>query len=314
MTASPDLHPEDLIERGEQGRLTAPERARLDEHVRHCLACRVERMARVDFEHEAEALPGRAEVGRILAGLLAPTVERRRARSVLSSGLGRTLLAVALALVTGLGITAVRRPLVSGPARTAASAILAGPLPGRGIRFAEPTPPASAAAPAVDPDASEDSLRPRKQDGSRSIPAASIHASVGDRPSASTLFEQAATARHAGDHPRAADLYRSLIQAFPESPEADAALILFGRMQLDDGDEADAVVLLDRYLQSIGAKGTKGTTRVLEQDALVGRALALERLGRAADASQAWLALLQSYPNSAHADRARIHLATLAQR
>lgn len=308
MTA-PDLHPEDLIERDEQGRLTASERVRLEAHVRHCVACRVERMARVDFQDEAEPLPEGAEVMRVIARLLPPNAARKRARSVLTSGFGRALLGAAVALVTGLGIAAVRSPNIWSRARRTASAMVAAPssrgaAPAtEGVGGVDPAPRMSGADLAVNPNRSEgDSLRPRDFG---STPAVSVSAPAADRPSASALFERAAAARHAGDHSRAADLYRSLIQAFPGSPEAHTALALLGRMLLDEGDDDSAVAQFDRYLQSKG---------VLEQDALVGRALALERLGRTADASRAWLAILRSYPNSAHADRARTHLATLAQR
>lgn len=308
--SAPDLHPEDLIERGDQGRLTSSERARLEAHIRHCIVCRVERMARMDFEREAEPLPGAAEVKRVIASLLVPAVGRKGAPSVLTSGVGRALVGIALVLVASLGTAAVCLPKTWGPARPTASAMVAGPSTRAGAPSARSAElvgsPPLATGLAIDRIRSEtQSLGPAKPHESGSLSPVSVHAPLADRPSASTLFERAAAARHAGDHSRAADLYRSLLQTFPDSPEAHTALALLGRMLLDDGDDGDAVVEFDRYLQSKG---------VLEQDALVGRALALERLGRAADASQAWSAVLRAYPNSAHADRARIHLANLMPR
>jgi TolA-binding protein len=302
MTA-PDLHPEDLIERAEQGRLTASERARLEAHVRLCIACRFERMARVEFRREAEPLPGKTEVTRLVARLLLPTVERRGARSALGSRLRRVGIGAAVVFAAGLGAAAVRSPEAWVVARPMAPRS-AGRPSSRGAEHVASTRQVSVTGPAVAPDRGETD-RPPRPAASGSTSAVSAPASIVDRPSASALFESAAVARHAGDHSRATKLYRSLIRAFPESPEAQTALVLFGRMLLDEGDDEGAIVEFDRYLQSKG---------VLEQDALVGRALALERLGRPADASQAWLALLRTYPNSAHADRARSHLAGLAQR
>lgn len=304
---APDLHPEDLIDRDEQGLLTTDERARLDDHVRRCVACRLARMARVDFEREAEFRPNGLEVRRILDRLFPPSTGRRR--GIRPAALWRLPAAAALALVAGLVAAAVGpRRARSGDASTVATTLRTAPVHPRG-GFAPAAPPSGAGV-AVGPNESwpptpasprkaDDAPVPRKaSDAPAPPPAAAL-------PSASVLFANAAAAQRAGNRSRAADLYQSLVADYPRSPEAHTALAVFGRVLLDEGDDDGAVALFDRYLRSGG---------VLEQDALVGRALALERLGRVDDASRAWTDLLRSYPNSAHAGRARSHLVALAKR
>jgi tetratricopeptide (TPR) repeat protein len=303
MTA-PDLHPEDLIDRDEQGLLAADERSRLDDHVRRCVACRLARMARVDFEREAELQPNPFEVRRVVDRLLMPPTERRPASRVRSAALGRVLLAAALALVAGFVAAAVgpghARP---GPPSIVATNVRASPVHRPGFAPAVPPPSGAEVATATPNESWPPTLARPLSEKVRDAPVPPPeHAEL---PRASVLFEDAAVAQRAGDRVRAASLYKSLIAGYPQSPEAHTALAVFGRVLLDDGDDDAAVALFDRYLQSNG---------VLEQDALVGRALALERLGRVGDASQAWNHLLRAYPDSAHASRARSHLLTLAKR
>ncbi|MET0341286.1 MAG: tetratricopeptide repeat protein [Polyangiales bacterium] len=49
-----DLHPDELIERARRGTLTMDERARLDEHLGKCVACRFECAVTRDFADESE--------------------------------------------------------------------------------------------------------------------------------------------------------------------------------------------------------------------------------------------------------------------
>jgi hypothetical protein len=75
-------------------------------------------------------------------------------------------------------------------------------------------------------------------------------------------------------------------------------------MLLDDGDAPGALRSFDDYLRRGGPLG---------EDVMLGRALALQRLGRADDESAAWSALLASYPASVHATRARRRLLDLGK-
>ncbi|HZO11640.1 MAG TPA: tetratricopeptide repeat protein [Polyangiaceae bacterium] len=118
--------------------------------------------------------------------------------------------------------------------------------------------------------------------------------------SAAELFHRANAARRAGNAAEAARLYRLLQQRFPGSREAGASRLALARLLLDRlGDAAGALALFDQALASGG---------VLAEEALLGRAMALGRLGRTADERAAWETFLARYPNSVNAERARRRL------
>ena len=73
-----------------------------------------------------------------------------------------------------------------------------------------------------------------------------------------------------------------------------------------DGQPAEALSMFQAYLDA--------NDSALREEAMVGRARALMRLSRAADERRAWGALLQSYPGSVHAERARARLRELDSR
>jgi TolA-binding protein len=123
---------------------------------------------------------------------------------------------------------------------------------------------------------------------------------------AATLFSQANEARRRGDLDRAVAMYRDLERRFPDAEEAKVARATVGRLLLERGDAESALDRFDAYLSK-----SRG---VLTEDAMVGRAESLRRLGRARDEAAAWNALLAKYPESAHASRARARLAELAPR
>ena len=127
-----------------------------------------------------------------------------------------------------------------------------------------------------------------------------------DASGAPLLFSQANSARRQGDHARAASLYRGLLETHPDAAEASPTRVALARLLLDDGDARGALPLFETYLRSGDG--------ALREEAMVGRARAFERLTRAADERAAWTALLQSYPLSIHAARARSRLEELERR
>lgn len=114
---------------------------------------------------------------------------------------------------------------------------------------------------------------------------------------AATLFELASRARRSGAMEEARALYRELQTRFPQSPEARLSLALLARLQLDRGELSAALEGFETYLAT--------AHRALREEAMVGRARTLERLGRARDAKRAWRDLLEAYPESAAAEAAR---------
>jgi len=124
--------------------------------------------------------------------------------------------------------------------------------------------------------------------------------------SAAAIFSDAGDARRRGAYDEAIRLYGDLTQRYPHSTEALNAHAIVARILLDRGDASGALGHFDAYLAS-GAGS-------LREEALVGRALALERLGRSSDEAAAWNALLDAYPQSVHAARARARMAALGGR
>jgi TolA-binding protein len=116
---------------------------------------------------------------------------------------------------------------------------------------------------------------------------------------AAELFADANAARRRGASADAIDRYRELGRRFPGSREEVAARVLLGNLLLP-GDPGAALALFDAYLGQGSA--------ALAEEAHLGRAQALERLGRAAEARRAWETLLERFPHSIHGARARAKL------
>ncbi|HEY3816100.1 MAG TPA: tetratricopeptide repeat protein [Polyangiaceae bacterium] len=311
-----ELHPEDLLERDVRGELSAGEGAQLEAHLARCAACRLERMVRVDFlrEAEADAPHTPADVQRLLAGALdaprapetsaPPTYRRHRFAGLLLAGVFVAATGwAAAARWTGPNAAATTFDAAEGPlvGRRAAPRP-SGPARGEDAPVAVRDVPLEQAAPALPATAREPTPRPTP--AVRPLSLVSTTAAPPAAESPGLAFQQANEARRAGQHTRAAETYRALVARYPASPEASASLVALGRMLLDDGDAPGALQCFDGYLRRGGAMG---------EDVMLGRALALQRLGRSDDESGAWNALLASYPASVHAARARRRLLDLGK-
>ncbi|MGD0678352.1 MAG: tetratricopeptide repeat protein [Polyangiaceae bacterium] len=312
---APDLHPEDLIERDERGLLDQGERARLDAHVSQCVACRLTRVARADFEREAKRMAAQIPIDQLIGQLLLPAAEPA---SLTSRGrrLGRYFAPASLTLLAGLAAASVQWS--TGPRRDPPVDESNAVAPSNDRHASGATLSATTARPTLQTMTADVDVRSRpggmaegrailarREHDDIRLPRSASPASPSESPNAQSLFDTATALRRLGDHSRASDVYANLVRRYPESPEAHAALAIFGRMLLDDGNASAALDMFERYLRSGG---------VLEQDVLVGKALALERLGQNRDAKEVWASLLRSYPGSVHADRARAHMVTLEER
>jgi tetratricopeptide (TPR) repeat protein len=119
---------------------------------------------------------------------------------------------------------------------------------------------------------------------------------------ASLLFAKANVAQRDGAASDAARLYTELERSFPGAPEELVARVLLGRLLLDRLDDARAALAqFDSYLANPDHDA-------LGEEALIGRALALERLGRHGEERSAWEVLLGAYPRSSYAEPARTRL------
>ncbi len=134
-------------------------------------------------------------------------------------------------------------------------------------------------------------------------PAATVAPQVAEpapERSPSSLFADATDARRRGDRAAAMRLYGDLLNKHPNAAEANATRLALGRLALDSGDSGRALGLFDQYLGS--GEGT------LREEAMAGRARALQNLGRETEERAAWNTLLQSYPQTIHRERATARL------
>jgi TolA-binding protein len=331
--STPELHADDLLDKESRGQLAPEERARLESHLAACSVCRFEREARSDFRAEFEAdaqrsrdVPvrlGEASQGRTSMLQMRP----RRSR------VGMTLLLVAALLVAGVAAAELARnrlrepapPPASGNASHVNGSASATHHQAKASAVAEPSATSADTAPAVappvlEPDAptapskatptslAKPTTTPNVAESATGLfpvlvepPAPSD--GVASPPTASALFAEANQLREHGAYDDAVRSYSHLIDTYPQEPEALSARVMLGRLLLDRGEPQSALAQFDAYLR--GGAGTLG------EEAQLGRALALRKLGRASDEIQAWDALLAAHPNSVHAARARERLSEL---
>ena len=135
-------------------------------------------------------------------------------------------------------------------------------------------------------------------------------AHVDDAPSrldpAAALFADANRARRDGNADLAVSLYRSLQSRYPSSRESDVSRALLAQLLLDRGSPEAALAGFDGYLAE--------DSPVLSAEALVGRARALEQLGKSTQAVAAWRDVQSRFPGSVHARLAATRLAALGMR
>ena len=335
-----DLHPEDLLDKDARGELTDAETGRLQAHLARCAACRAERVLRADFfaelegddrpsavlglvavalksadadaiaklgkaEADADAAATKVAEDKIVADeekvVAIPGLRRRRRGSVLVMlCAAAAVLAASAAGATGIGtrvwkglrgdapeVTHLESTPTSHVEAPTAPVAVAASVPVAPVVEQEPeAPPTMAAHVTLAP--------PVVQPVSFTTPAPSST-------SAGTMFDAANTARRAGDITTALALYDGLEQKYPTSREARSSKATTGRLLLDRGDASGAVRRFDAYLAS-GAPE-------LREEAMAGRATALERLGRDEEDASAWALLLASYPHTPYAAHARARIA-----
>jgi TolA-binding protein len=306
-----DVHPEELLDREHWGVLTFHERQRLEAHAARCAACALVRRAALDFAVERSAWPADdALIEAMTSGAFgAPPASgrfenlprraspRRRRRSW-------AMAAIVMFAATGAAASlwSVRRVLLPH------AVVNVAPMTHQEGGDVRGSPPASKvdllAVPTQVPAAPTDPSRlaPPRELGAAGAPAARPRPSEESPLSAEQVFASANEARRRGDSSQAVKLYRQLQQQFPGTREETTSRVLLGRLLLDRGDDASqALALFTRYLE----QSPNGT---LAEEARLGRALALMRLGRPLEERQAWQQLLSAHPNTIHAERARKRL------
>jgi TolA-binding protein len=313
-----DLHPEDLLEKDALGDLEEAERTRLDAHLARCSACRMERQLRADFAQELAADDPLDHTVALGIDRIAPLplvaresrvdlrVPRRKTKRIKRAV---WLLAAAALLVGGVSAAAMglnpapwaRAMLAptSAPAvdaltsekkHAAAHVSVAANGPELAVVPEAPAPlPAVMGSPGPSP---AFLVQPAR---ARTAPV-QPPATVGP----AEIFESETEARRGGDYARALDLDRDLEGRYPTSREAQVSRVVMGRVLLDRGDPAGAIAKFEGYLAAGSGQ--------LGEEAMVGRATALERLGRTDDAARAWAALVSAFPATPYAAHARARL------
>jgi tetratricopeptide (TPR) repeat protein len=293
-----DEHPEDLLDRARQGGLPSAEQTTLEHHLAQCAVCAVQLSLAPRFERELapqprdELLYQRAAERAIQRLQQSPVRGRRRALPRWS----RWAAAAALLVVGVTGAAAVvsrriwTRPLALTPAPIAAR-----PVPAAAIRAVEPAPVEAPPAPPEAPPAKAASAMSRAP-----------HPAV----TAATLFELGEGLRREGRVGAAISTYRRLQATFPATAEAHLSFALAGQLLLKQGRPGEALAAFDRHLRSGDQSDDVGGVR---EEALAGRADALEQLHRGSEAAVAWKVLLARYPRSVYADKARARLEQLTE-
>jgi tetratricopeptide (TPR) repeat protein len=285
--------------------LLPEEQAELDAHLSTCGGCAA--IWKLGPTLRADAAPG-ADDATLIARAAARAVDqgRRQRRRMRAT----TALLVAAALLVASGAFAAWSALSADQAADGPPHGIAAhtPEPGPGPAV-QPTaePPPALAPPPTAATTEGEARRPAPAiaptaPGSHATSEPSASASAAATPvleDAPALLAQANAHRRRGESQEAIARYRELVARFPGSREEISARVAFGNLLLDS-DPAAALTRFDAYL-AVGAAA-------LAEEACLGRAVALERLGREADAGEAWRELLRRFPASVHGERARARL------
>jgi TolA-binding protein len=209
---------------------------------------------------------------------------------------------------------AVQKPALSVDSQPLPSAeVVAAPLPALSAEPASPVSvasapvvlPASRAAKAAPASARAPSVAVFPSPASDAPPTRADDAAPRVDPAAA-LFADANRARRDGNADRAVTLYRSLQSRYPSSSESELSRALLAQLLLDRGSPEAALAGFDRYLAE--------DAPVLGAEALVGRARALEQLGKTTQAAAAWREVQSRFAGSVHARLAATRLAALGMR
>ncbi|MGO9000330.1 MAG: tetratricopeptide repeat protein [Polyangiaceae bacterium] len=319
-----DLHPEALLDRAARGELTPAEATRLETHLARCPACRFERDVRADFAEELAsdttpserlALAGLShadpepEIASPREELAPPSLRTRRSAPRRVTRATWLLVAAAVFAVTAAGATGVGQRawsrLIGPPAPESLPATESAPT-----HVAAKRSPHHRIAPAPTALSREESapdvLAAPLPEVVPAAPPPIVRREVARASAPSVLFDEATEARRQGSYARAIDLQRELLSRYPRSREAHVARETMGRLLLDRGDPAGAFASFDAYLGEGSGE--------LGEEAMIGRATALERLGRTVQAADAWRALLAAYPQTPYAAHAQSRLGSLSVR
>lgn len=321
-----DLHPENLLDKEIRGELDGADRERLEAHLAQCATCRMERELRADFQLElsrdsvppeiaglVESLARREKPSPIPAPtpVVAPTRGRARRVKLIIAAVAATLTLVAGAFASTEAGHRVMAPFFGREAVTPHYGDATSPTrPGAHVPLvAQPaTPVTEPPTPSIEPVVPPAPLAPAPEPSSAPALPPVVQPVVATAPpdGPAPLFTAEADARRRGDGARVLELHAQLVARYPQSREAQVSRMMVARMLMDRGDAAGALSGFDAYLRNGSGE--------LREDALAGRATALDRLGRTDEGRRAWMALLDQYPNTAYGAHARSRVEASGER
>ncbi len=277
-----DPHRGDLLERA-LAQLASPEElAELRLHGRDCAAC-------------AALL----ELGPGLATRLSVGADSERDQRVVARALAAPRVASRRGLVFSLSAAALlfgslaAAQYLSRPTSTAKSGV-AQHVPAPPAVVVAPAGPRAAALTTAKPEQAEpesgagvDAMAPKPPTPTSAEP-------IVESPSA--VFARANQLRSSGHDSQAIEGYHHLQQLFPHSNEAALSAVTLGALLLQRGDPRGALAQFERYVATGGP---------VVEEALAGRARAFAQLGDRPGELASWQSLLERFPRSLHAARAR---------
>lgn len=311
-----------------RGTLSASEWQDFATHLTVCIDCRIAWRLASDFDRSASARPGDERmIARGVKLALAPVARSQGALVRIAIAASVTLVAAGVASgamvlharyagpagwPAEIGKTAPPRPRGVGvpramPATTADQATPVGPSIAEGLEAegsealaAKPASPAGEAS-RVTRAVAKPVVRAPQQVASvdqSSATASPLLSPPSQRDDAAGLFAQAVAERQQGRAEMAIAAFRALQRRYPKSHEATVALVSLGYLLFVAGNRAEALLVFESYL-------LRAPTGTLVPEALIGKARALEALGRSTEAASTWRAVARQFPDSPYARRAQ---------
>jgi hypothetical protein len=297
--------PEDLSVRARQGALSEAERPALERALAASQTLAVAHRVGMDFDHISLVRSGDDELVARLADL---TLDSLRPRARFALARPRLLLGLAAALTLAGSAAAWHGAALLRSAPPAPSIAAPTPKPVSAAHVARVQTPQGVKPPVAV------ALLPEPAPVVVALPAASAGSAITTDSAGATatlphsledaagLFREAAAARRSSNFGRARQLYLRLESDFPGSAEAQLAPVSLGKVLLLMGRAAEAERQFSLYSSVGGA---------LSEEALVGQAQSLARLGRVSDEQNVWQRLLRDFPRSLYAGEANQRLSAL---
>jgi hypothetical protein len=301
--------PEDLLVAARRRPLRREEAATLAEHLGRCPLCRMS----AGLGRSLGRLPPVEDEDRALAAQMLEAVYPSR-------GAGQATPVVRIAVRNAPVSQVRRRPRRRLFTAAAALILMAGSASAawwHHVRSssAPPTPPAlaqprprlarSQLAPSAAPVPARATAVPTADSPAAKADSPAPRASLPKRTpvSAAQLFAAARRARATDDIGRAISLYRTLQSAFPRSAETRLSWLSLAQVYLKVNQPEQAVAQYDAYFES--------GDQTLAEEATMGKARALARLGRLKEEETLWQRFLRDHPDSDYRWRAQQRLQEL---